>query len=73
MKQKRDEESWITEEQVQNFTSVRNLKNLNRLAAGINHKRMNDQPDIYQVAEAYAIAAAMNTYIKNFAASQSHE
>jgi hypothetical protein len=27
---------------------------------------MNDQPDIYQVAEAYVIAAAMNNYIKTF-------
>ena len=34
---------------------------------------MNDQPDIYQVAEAYVIAAAMNAYIKNFVASQSHD
>jgi len=34
---------------------------------------MNDQPDIYQVAEAYVITAAMNTYIKNFAASQNHD
>ena len=34
---------------------------------------MNDQPNIYQVAEAYVITAAMNTYIKNFAASQNHD
>jgi len=27
---------------------------------------MNDQPNIYQVAEAYVIAAAMNNYIKTF-------